>query len=219
MTNSLHEPSKAIADKQNRKSYKEIPRAVGLGAMAIILFGGIGMLFALLPDFRPPSTLSLVTVLTFSVTIAICIMWNILRPNWWASFIAAFSIASLILAAAIHSLGYVLSNWIWFLPLLGVYLLAWALPAINLRLAKFLHTEQTTPQTRSGQGCMTVALSVLGIAGPLGAIVGLGSSRLYGSGVSMIVVGVIFAAVSIGFAQSFSYQLWAKRPQNVKLQD
>lgn len=188
----------------------KISSALGSGLLLFVLLGSIGTLFAFIPDPKQPSILGLVTVWTFSLAIAISGIWNKLRPNWWAESISTFSLASLFLAAAIHGLVYVLSNWLWIIPLVLIYLFAWVLPVINPRLAKFLYTEQTAPQTYIGKSCLTVLLSALGIAGPLGAVIGLGSSRLYGPGLSMMILGVLAAVLSIGFAQYFAYHLLAK---------
>jgi len=197
---------KTIGNDRNPK----ISTALGSGMILFILLGGIGTLFAFIPDPKQPSILGLITIWILSFIIVTSSVWNRLSPNWWAELISTFALVSLFLAAAIHGLGYILSNWLWVIPLVGIYLFAWVWPVFNSRLAKTLHTKQTIPQTNLGQGCTTVILSALGIAGSLGGAIGISSSRLYGSGTSMLILGILATILSIGLAQYYAYYLWAK---------
>lgn len=211
MTN-LPNPNKPSSNPNHAKEpVNTTSEALGAGIVGFILLGGMGTMLAYFPDPKYPSNLVINITWMISLIASICIVRKRLRPSWWAEFGVVFSLANLLLVAAIHTLSYFISNWIWFLPLLIVYLTAWALPIINSKLAKFLYTEQNAPQTGLGKVFLRIALLFSGIAGPVGAAIGLGSSKiLHGRGISILIVGVLAAAVAIGFAQHSAYELWAK---------
>lgn len=102
--------------------------------------------------------------------------------------------------------------WVWLVPILAAYLLAWMLPALKPRLSALLWQEQMAPETRIGRAVLAISLSLAPVAGVLGASMGMFASRLGEISASLIIGGTLMTMSSIGFAFAAAYQLWPERP-------
>jgi hypothetical protein len=202
----------------NRKT-KRKPKALGALGESIrffLAYGIAGTIFAILPNPKTPSILFLSITWGFALIVSICKFWNSQKPNWWIESFYIISPPVLFLGIAIHGIGYSLSGWFWLVPLVGTFLIALFLPAIDLPLAKIIHNEQFAPQTRLGKGCMRVGLGLLGISGVLGTQFGLHAARLYGQSTIMLFLGIFSSIIAILLAQTYAYQVWVKRPWQQK---
>jgi len=172
--------------------------------------GIFGALLAVVPTYSPSALLAAVGA-TLIGTIAGA--WGITKANWWAGVVFFNSWLLLILGLAIRAWASLIPQvWVWLVPLVAAYLLAWALPAISPKLSARLLREQFAPETRWGRGCLTLFLVVGPAAGALGASVGMYGTRFGQSSAVMLVMAVLGSAVGVGFAQAFAQQVWPKRP-------
>ena len=178
--------------------------------MALFSLGGFGAVLAFIPPYSP-NAMKVAVGLTVVGTVAA--VWGISKANWWAVIVFLNSWFLLILGFAIRAWAVIIPQvWVWLVPLVAAYLIAWILPAINPKLSARLLREQLAPETRWGRGCLTLFLVVGPAAGALGASVGMYGSR-FGQGTAvMLVMAVLSSAVAVGFAQVVAEQSWPKRP-------
>jgi len=173
-------------------------------------FGVWGVLPGLLP---PISTLAIRLGLLGSFATIFASMWAWRTYNWWARLVAPALWTILILAIAARGWMLVMGiSWIWLVPMLSAYLLAWTMPALNARLSVVLWREQTTPRTRAGRALLVLALAFGPSAGVIGASVGMFGSRFGETESAILAIAALSSAVAIGFAFAISFQLWPERP-------
>ena len=175
-----------------------------------IPLGGFAALLAFVPSYSPQA---LAVGIGLTVVGVVAAVWISISRSWWAAMVFINSWLLLMLGVAIRAWAKVIPQvWLWLVPLVAAYLLAWALPAISPKLSARLLREQLAPETRWGRGCLTLFLVAGPAAGALGASVGMYGSR-FGQGTAVIIViAVLFSAVSVGFAQAVAEQSWPKRP-------
>ncbi|MFV2045675.1 MAG: hypothetical protein ACC700_20905 [Anaerolineales bacterium] len=179
-------------------------------ALSLVVFGVWGALFGFLP---PVSIATIRLGLLFSVPVIIAAMWSWWTYNWWARLATPGLWTILILAIAARAWMLVMGvTWIWLVPILSAYLLAWAMPALNPRASAILWREQMTPQTRVGRVIMGLTLAIGPSAGVIGASVGIFGSRFSETESVILVMAVLASAVAIGFAFAISFQFWPERP-------
>lgn len=195
--------------RRSRQSSSSWPwwKAAILAPLGLGVFGAV---FALLPPYSS-TVLNVAIGLTVAGTVAA--VWSVTRPNWWAAIAFINSLLFLMLGTAMRAWANVIPQvWVWLVPLVAAYLLAWALPAISPKLSARLLREQFAPETRWGRGCLTLFLVVGPAAGALGASVGMYGSRFGQGSAVMLVMAVLSSAVAVGFAQVVAEQSWPKRP-------
>jgi len=175
-----------------------------------IPLGGFAALLAIVPSYSPQA---LAVGIGLTVVGLVAAVWVVIARSWWGAMVFINSMLLLMLGMAIRAWANLIPQvWVWLVPLVAAYVLAWALPAINPKLSARLLREQMAPETRWGRGCLTLALALGPAAGALGASVGMYGSR-FGQGTTVIIaIAVLFSAVSVGFAQAVAEQSWPKRP-------
>ena len=179
-------------------------------AIALFTLGGFGAVLTVIPPYSS-SAMKVAIGLTLVGTVGA--VWGISKANWWGGIVLLNSWFLLILGFAIRAWALVIPQvWIWLVPLVAAYLLAWALPAISPTLSARLLREQFAPETRWGRGCLTLFLVVGPAAGTLGASVGMYGSRFGQGNAVMLVIAVLSSAVAVGFAQAAAEQVWPRRP-------
>ncbi|HLE04391.1 MAG TPA: hypothetical protein VI729_07235, partial [Anaerolineales bacterium] len=179
-------------------------------AIALFTLGGFGAVLTVIPPYSS-SAMKVAIGLTLVGTVGA--VWGISKANWWGGIVLLNSWFLLILGFAIRAWALVIPQvWIWLVPLVAAYLLAWALPAISPKLSARLLREQFAPETRWGRGCLTLFLVVGPAAGTLGASVGMYGSRFGQGNAVMLVIAVLSSAVAVGFAQAAAEQVWPRRP-------
>jgi hypothetical protein len=196
---------------------KDIISACIVGFIGFIFFSLAGSIFAFLP---PPATISrFITVISLSLIIGIGGVWNKLLPSWKAQLLILFALTSLLLVWAIHCLSFGIiggNKLIWILPLVGAYIIAWILPLIDPSLAKVINNEQFAPKTKLGRGCLSVALSIGGTVGVIGAIIGRTLYKSSGIQGVLLVGGIIISICTIAFTQTFAYQIFTLRIREMR---
>ncbi len=172
-----------------------------------------GFLGAMLGFFPPVSLPAMRIGLLLAVPTTIAALWNWWTYHWWARLVAQGLLTVQILAIAMRGWMLVLGvTWIWLVPILSAYLLAWAMPALNPRFAAILWREQWTPETQVGKAVLALALVIGPSAGVLGAAFGMFGGRA-GEINAVIAVGAALSSMgAIGFAFAVAYQLWPERP-------
>ncbi len=170
--------------------------------------------FGALPGFLPPISISVIRLgLLSAIPVVIAVMWSWWTYNWWARLAAPALWTILILATATRAWFLLIGiTWIWMVPILSAYLLAWATPALNPRVSAVLWREQVAPQTRVGRALLVLALAIGPSAGVIGASVGLFGSRFGETEAVILAIAALSSAVAIGFAFAIAYQLWPERP-------
>src|SRR3990172_3611373 len=144
-------------------------------AIALFTLGGFGAVLTVIPPYSS-SAMKVAIGLTLVGTVGA--VWGISKANWWGGIVLLNSWFLLILGFAIRAWALVIPQvWIWLMPLVAAYLLAWALPAISPKLSARLLREQFAPETRWGRGCLTLFLVVGPAAGALGAGGGVGLGK------------------------------------------
>jgi len=190
------------------KSKLSAKGALSRSLFLTVLIGAVGTLFASLPDFDRIPITSLFTVWGLSIAIGVAGFWNALRSHWLAEFIMMFSLTTLFLASAFHTLGAYLPGSLWTVTLVGVYVLAWALPLLNVRLAKLLHDEQMRPRTWFGRNQILIFFLIVVSSTAIMGV--LGQNSITNIHPVMLFIGVSSFILAVGFGQYFSYQLWKK---------
>jgi len=179
-------------------------------AIALFTLGGFGAALTVMPPYSSSAT-KVAIGLTLVGTVGA--VWGISKANWWGGIVLLNSWVLLILGFAIRAWAVIIPQvWVWLVPLVAAYLLAWALPAISPKLSARLLREQFAPETRWGRGCLTLFLVVGPAAGALGASVGIYGSRFGQGNTVMLVIAVLSSAVAVGFAQAAAQQVWPRRP-------
>jgi len=190
---------------------------LGIGQSLIFTFL-VWLFSALLPMIQgnlPDWSLSALDVLLGSVMLPITVYsrwaWQPRRKNahwhrWIVNLSSGLYISGLLLTGAI-------SYWNAILPLpwnvlinslfLVMFLVAWVLPVLSYPLAKRLEEAQHTLDLYV---LKWGGLSVVGIAGIIGANIGLHSDW------RSVIVAVLFPIVAIGLAQYIASYLWPYRP-------
>jgi hypothetical protein len=193
--------------KRHPSSHWRWWEAIGV---AVFSFCGLGALIGLVPPF---SSAALRFGLITGVMVALVAMWNWWSYNWWSRITLGVFWSLQIMAITVRSWSSLSDAlWIWLLPLLGGYIVAWTLPSITPALSNLLWREQTAPQTRFGRIFFGLTLSIAPVAGVLGASFGMYGSRSGEIDLTLMVIGSLCSLGAIGFAFAFSYQLWPKRP-------
>jgi len=171
-------------------------------------------LFGTLPGFLPPISISAMRIgWALAILIGLAAMWSWWNFNWWARLAGTALWTIQILATAARAWILLIGvTWIWMVPILSAYLLAWAMPVLNPRASAILWREQMTPQTRVGRIVLGLALAIGPSAGVIGASVGMFGSRFVETNSVILVMAALSSAVAIGFAFAISYQLWPVRP-------
>jgi hypothetical protein len=179
-------------------------------ASLLLLFtiGPIGSIIAFLPDSKDPSVSVLIIVWVLALMIASGRFLKDYKPGPMASFLVLFNFANLFLVSAIRCLGSILSGWVWVVPLLCTYLLAWNLPFISPRLARFINIRLSDIKTPLGKNCLIVTICLIGILGLANELLVYSSNHLLSPGIStMLFLGFLSTFIAIVCGQSFSYQL------------
>lgn len=192
-------------NKSSTQKKRSVAQSLGYSLLVITLIGGIGTLFAYLPDLHTASVPGLIIVWGLSFTIGIAGFWNARRPHWIAVFIISFSLTTLFLAAAIHTLNPYLSGWLWRALLVGAYLFVWVLHLLNPNLAQALNDEQMHPKTWLGRHQVLIffLLAILG-AILLGTF---GEKRAVPINPVMLFLGTMSSILAVGGGQYFAYQV------------
>jgi hypothetical protein len=178
-------------------------------AFGIGMFGPLAAILAYIPRF---SSTALAFAVTFFVVGISSIGWASKKSSRWGSMVGIFIISTEFLAVGYRVWTSVIgSAWIWFLPVLAVFLILWLLPWIRPDLSKYIWVEQTAPESRAGRLIMRAALSILPVSGVLGASIGLFGSRNGGGQGIMIVAGLLMSVGGLAIAQAAAHQFWPER--------
>lgn len=201
MQKTSHKP----ASRQARE--RRVVRALEYGLAGMLLLGGLGTLFAYIPEMQPPSLSTQVLVWGLAAIASGFNVWNRLRPNPWAGLLTGFWLDNAVLALAIKGLGYGSPDPLWLAPLIVGYALAWLLPLASPQLAAFLYTAQTAPRTRAGRLALRGLLYLIVLLGGLGR----GLSRSGNDTGVMLLLGGLAALIAVALADSTVHRFWVLR--------
>jgi hypothetical protein len=173
--------------------------------MIMIILGGFGTVLSFMPNINNPSILGIIITWFFTIIIAIFRFRNIVRKSKTNEFMTIFNFTNLMMAGAIHFLLLYISTYLIFVLLVGVYLIAWALPFINLLWAKAIVKEQYAPKTFIGNMLTRYSLVVVFL---LVIISGILFDNVRNLDPRFLFMGLLLGWLSIGMAQVFSLQIY-----------
>jgi hypothetical protein len=165
-----------------KKKRDSVTGSIKQPLIKIILGGGsFFSAFIFLAAFLPKYS---VTYLSIALPVGIIgitsLLWLNYQPNLWAKFLGFVSIGCLYTIVAIRSFDYLLpalGNIIKILVIATV-IFSYSIPLWNLQTAKFLKGELSyTPKTKIGRFVLKISLSLLPMAGFIGAAIGLSLHR------------------------------------------
>lgn len=99
---------------------------------------------------------------------------------------------------------------VWMFVLLGIYLLAWAIPTLKPKLSALLWREQYYPETKIGKMVLVISAKILPIASAGGAMFGMYAMRSGRENQLFLFIGFGSSLVSIALAQLSAHDFWRK---------
>ena len=178
-------------------------------SLALFTYGLLGALIWLHPV--PDTTGLAVGGILVAIAIPVA-MRNWRTYSWWARTSLGVVTSLFFLVLGARMLLALSAEWSWLILALAGYGVALAIPAVWPKLSGLVWRELVTPRTKAGRAMMALGLSVLPIAGVLGASIGLFARRL-GYWRPVMVVGACLAlSGSIIWAFAISHQFWPERP-------
>lgn len=179
-------------------------------ATASFSFGVFAILLGVFPFYSPQALLA---GLVLAGTGIVAGMWNLVAYSRYSRLATALVWSLMVLLLGARSLSMTLDPWwLWAVPLVGVYVAAWTLPATRPGTSELIWREQMAPRTRLGRGCLAMAIAAAPIAAALGASVGIFGGRFGTDDLVFAVVGVLALMGASAIAFSTSYQLRSDRP-------
>ncbi len=195
--------------RKRRSRKREWPMWQLIG-IALGTFGGLGGLLTVTPSYSP---IALAIAIVLGVSGATALLLGAGRSSWWHQVVVANSLFLLLLGFVIRAWNEVIpALGVWLVLLLGLYVLAWTLPAIEPKLSALLFREQLDPKTRLGRGCLVVALAIGPAAGGLGATFGLYGSRYGQEKLGYLAIGCLGTVGVLAWSQIAAHEVWPKRP-------
>ena len=178
--------------------------------LATFVHGIFAFVLVLVPHFSLNALYLGVAMATLSVIISV---WNWRKYSWWSRLSTSLMMSLFFFAISARAWSEVFDIiWIWLLPILLLYILAWILPLISPSISQALWREQTAPQTRMGRAFMAIVLALAPLAGVLGAGFGMYGSRFGKAGAVNVVMGVLGLSLTCVLPFATMHQLWPKRP-------
>lgn len=179
-------------------------KAVGISLLMYLPLSGF---LVLIPPRAGPAVESVAILLL--VTGVVAANWGRLGNARASQVTALFVLTLLLLMIAIRSWDVILPlSWVWVVPLVASFILAWVLPRLNPSTSTFLFREQHSPRTRLGRMILTLALAIGPAAGVLGASVGLSSSRFGDQDLIFAVMAALTTLMAVGWSQSIAHDLF-----------
>lgn len=180
------------------------------GGLALFVFGVFAVILAYYPSYSSVAMSVGVGLAFLGVIVSIR---TVRTRDWWGQIGYINIWMLLVLGIAIRAWTDVIPFlWLWLILLPGFYLLAWALPVIHPKLSALLLREQLAPETIVGRGCMAWTITLLPVAGGLGAVFGMYGSRYGQDKFVSLAIASLFSMASIGMSQAIAHQSWPKRP-------
>lgn len=174
-------------------------------AVAMFSFGLFGLVIGFFPGYSPVALSAGATLAALGVGAS---LWNWKTFSWHARFLTAVAWSLMLLLIAARSwMTLVTPPWLVAVPLVGVYLLSWALPIVAPATADFLWREQTTPETRVGRVILGLTVGVAPMAAALGASIGMFGHRLGDRDLVVLVAGILGLIATYAVSFAFSFQL------------
>jgi hypothetical protein len=188
-------------------------RTAPLWKVLLLVIPFLGMLsigLALFPKYSPQATVA-AGVLSSAGIVASTL--TVKLKNWWAQ-IAIVNVVLLFglgiaLRAGMDVFG---EGPYWPLSLILLFLFAWAIPLVAPQFSARILREQLAPDTRVGRGCLTFSLALIPAVGAISYLVQRLASHRGLEKLDSFLIAVIASTVTIGAAQAFSHQYWAKKP-------
>lgn len=179
--------------------------------LIVVSFGGLSIVLGFYPSFSPIAFGFGMMLTLISIIVAVVTGKD---RVWWKEVLFANSWLIMFLGMAVRAWGALLSGII--IPgiiLVGLYILAWLIPAMNSSLSERAYLSQVAPKSRSGRVLLVlliaIAPSVAGVSGLIGYY-GVGSLS---HNATALILGILASFVSIAGGQAVAHQLYRHRPQ------
>ena len=180
-----------------------------------VVYGIWASLSIFIPYFTPPACF-IGLLLTMAGVAGFILVSRGQRRTGQIIFYHAFFLIMLVIAARawLVIIGNVALWALWMTLLMGIYLLAWALPSLDPKLSALLWREQYTPETEVGKAVLRFSAKFLPIAGASGAIFGMYPTREGYDNLAFLFVGIAFSLLSIGLSQVAAHTFWKEDQEN-----
>lgn len=157
----------------------------------------------------PPFSRAALIMASALMLAGVCgLMWGRWGSSRVSEIAASFIFTSQFLFIGLRAWSAVTSVlWALAVIVIGLFLLAWALPLAMPRLSIWLWREQVAPQTKAGRWFLAISVSILPSVGVVGASAGLFLSRTGQADAGWAVVAVLAVAIAMGWGQYASHQL------------
>lgn len=121
----------------------------------------------------------------------------------------------LFLGLAIRAWGELLSGiLIPSIVLLGLYLLAWLIPARKSSLSERLYLSQVAPKSKAGRITLALLLAVAPSAAGITGLVGYFGVQYLSDNATALIIGIMATFVSLSGGQAIAHQLYRNRSDN-----
>jgi hypothetical protein len=174
-----------------------------------VLFGIWASLMIFYPNYSPLSFF-IGLILTIAGVAGFILASRGQRRKGQIFFTQAFFLILFVTAARawLMIIGNVALWALWMTLLMGIYLLAWALPSLDPKLSALLWREQYSPETKVGKAVLRFSAKFLPIAGASGALFGMYATRDGQDNLVALFLGIGFSLLSIGLSQVASHTFW-----------
>ena len=188
---------------QGKRKLSQI-QSLGVALLLIVIIGGFGTLVTITPNTYHIQKLGLIIVWIMAIGIGTSVYINSQKQNWISTLVMQLGITILLFWYSIYITNAYYTSWIWIIIVTILFILAWILPIINMRLAENIYNKQkklSNKLNKLGIGLFTCII-LLGIFIPR-------ESYLYG--IDQIAIGIYLSILAIGIGQKLSFQINIQR--------
>ena len=179
---------------------------------AVFLPFWLGLMFALIAMIPPfsPSFLGIGGAIAAIISTAAFVYWR--THDWRALWLLQHGFPLVLLLLGARGWAHIVpAKWVWLVPLLGAYVLAWWLPASASGVSRTLFREEQAPRTCLGRGCVLAFLALGPAGGIVGASIGMYGSRLLGKEFHFWGFALFGTALALVWSHLVAQSLWDRR--------
>lgn len=178
--------------------------------LAVPVFGISAVMIGFYPDYSPAALSVGVGLATAAILVTVV---SSSKKSWYLQIAYTAVWSGTFVAMGARSWATLLPYpWIWITLNLLLFLAVWCLPAIAPNFSSYLVREQTVPETRLGQGCLSLSLALMPAIGGLGSAIALYGPRYGLDNLVVLTVAILGSSGGLGLGQYFSHSLWRERP-------
>jgi hypothetical protein len=177
--------------------------------LIVVSLGGLSVVLGFYPTFSPIA-IGLGVMLTLISIIAAVVTDK--DRAWWKEVLFANSWLIMFLGMAVRAWGALLSGII--IPgivLVGLYVLAWLMPAINSSLSERIYLSQVAPESKSGRVLLALLIAIAPSVAGVSGLIGYYGVKYISDNGTAVLLGILAAFVAIAGGQAIAHQLHRNR--------